>query len=93
MEKYYHGTFQTDAKITEIVPAGFYEKINEKTGCPEPIYSSGNYIGFKTSSLPESSFSKEIAGAVLGKGRWCDLGKKCNNRYFFYLQKTRFRYF
>ena len=83
MSKYYHGSFPTDAKVTEMIPDGFYEKINEETGCPEATYASGTYIGFPTSNIPELSFSKSKGGAVLGKGRWCapeyfkiKLGKK-----------------
>ena len=71
MKKYYHGSFPTDAKINEMMPEGFYEKINERTGCPEASYASGFYIGFPTSNILERSFSKSKSGAILGKGRWC----------------------
>jgi len=70
-KKYYHGSFAIDKFIKELKPEGFYEKINEGTGCPEASYASGFYIGFPTSNIPELAFSKSKSGAVLGKGRWC----------------------
>lgn len=71
-KKYYHGSFPTDAKIEEMIPDGFYEKVGEGNGCPQPIYTGGGFIGFPTSKIPELSFSKSKSGAILGKGRWCE---------------------
>lgn len=73
--KYYHAVLRK-FRAGIMQPAGFYERV-EKGGCPEPLYSAGEYIGFPMSNVKESSFSKSVVGAASAVVGGCHLGKDC----------------
>ena len=49
-----------------ITPSGFYEKINENSGCPEPMFGDA-MAGFRISNIREISFSKKPEDAVFAQ--------------------------
>lgn len=63
---YFHGRNASGKTLKKMEPAGFYEKVKE-SGCPEGMYGADNYlVGFQTSDVKESSFSKTLVGAIMG---------------------------
>jgi hypothetical protein len=71
--RYYHATTATKQKIKIMQPKGFYEDATR--GCPEPLFGDLG-AGFRASPIAETAFSKSIAGAILGAGRFCE--DKCS---------------
>jgi hypothetical protein len=65
-QKYYHSTKSSKFTINEMEPKGYYEKIQDDIGCPEIRSIGGISIGYPISDIEESSFSKSIAGAIIG---------------------------
>jgi hypothetical protein len=69
MPKYYHAASPVKVKLTSIPPKGNYEDASK--GCPEPLFGDIG-AGFPISKVDETSFSKSIAGAVMGAARFCE---------------------
>ena len=69
ISKYYHAAPPVKAELTTIPPKGYYE--DASGGCPQPL-SGDMGPGFPISKVAETSFSKSVAGAVLGAARFCE---------------------
>jgi hypothetical protein len=66
---YYHAAPPVKATLTVMPPKGHYEDASK--GCPQPLFGDIG-AGFPISKVAETSFSKSIAGAVLGAARFCE---------------------
>lgn len=62
--KYYHSNIPTEKILEEMLPNGYYEKVSERTGCPEHLFSDP-LASFPISNIGEICFTKSPEAAIL----------------------------